>query len=98
MSTLKILCPECKAEIVIDQETGTVVLHTKAKPAEKVSFEERLQALDKDKQKAEDIFSKEVQAFKDKDRLLEEKFQQAMKKAKEKKDGPDKPPVKDIDL
>ena len=97
MSTLTILCPECKAEIIFDQESGKVVLHAKPKPAEKVTFEERLQALEKDKQNPEHIFSKEVQAFKDKDRLLEERFQEAIKKAKETKDEPGKP-LKDIDL
>ena len=48
--------------------------------------------------KSEELFSKEVQALKDKDRLLEERFQEALKKAKEKKDEPDKRPLKDIDL
>jgi hypothetical protein len=99
MATFLIVCPECKAEITVDRETGTVVMHEKSNvPAEKVSFEERLQALDKGKQKAEELFSKEVQALKDKDRLLEERFQEALKKAKEKKNEPDKRPLKDIDL
>jgi DNA repair exonuclease SbcCD nuclease subunit len=99
MSTIKILCPECKAEITVDRETGVVLMHEKSNvPVEKATFEERLQALDKGKQKAEELFSKEVQALKDKDRLLEERFQEAMKKAKEKKDEPDKRPLKDIDL
>jgi hypothetical protein len=99
MGTYLIICPECKAEITVDRETGAVLVHEKSKvPVEKVSFEERLQALDKGKQKAEELFSKEVQALKDKDRLLEERFQEVLKKAKEKKDEPDKPPLKDIDL
>lgn len=101
MSTLKILCPECQAELVVDTETGQVLLHEKHKsvgPA--TSFEERLHALDQQKQKAEDLFSKEVQSLKDKERLMEERFQEALKKAKEKAEkGEDTgKPIKDIDL
>lgn len=101
MSTLKLRCPECQAELVVDTETGKVLLHEKPKSAgPTTSFEERLQALDQQKQKAEDLFSKEVQAFRDKDRLLEERFQEALKKAKEKAEkGEDTDkPIKDIDL
>jgi hypothetical protein len=101
MSTLKILCPECKAELTVDTETGQVLLHEKPRPAgPATSFEERLQAIGQQKQKAEELFSKEVQSLKDKERLMEERFQEALKKAKEKAEkGEDQErPVKDIDL
>jgi uncharacterized protein YbaR (Trm112 family) len=101
MSTLKILCPECKSELVVDATTGEVLLHEKPRAAgPTTSFEERLQALDQQKQKAEELFSKEVHALKDKERLMEERFQEALKKAKEKADkGEDQDkPIKDIDL
>jgi len=101
MSTLKILCPECQAELILDTETGKILLHEKPKPAgPTTTFEERLHALDQQKQKAEELFSKEVQSLKDKERLMEERFQEAMKKAKEKAEkgeGQEKP-IKDIDL
>lgn len=101
MSTLKILCPECQAELVVDTATGQVLLHEKPKSAGPVtSFEERLQALDQQKLKAEELFSKEVQSLKDKERLMEERFQEALRKAKEKAEkGEDQDkPIKDIDL
>lgn len=101
MSTLKLRCPECQAELVVDTETGQVLLHEKPKSAgPTTSFEERLHALDQQKQKAEELFSKEVQSLKDKERLMEERFQEALKKAKEKAEkGEDQgKPVKDIDL
>jgi len=101
MSTLKILCPECQAELVVDTDSGQVLLHEKPKAAgPTTSFEERLHALDQQKHKAEELFSKEVKALKDKDRLLEERFQEALKKAKEKAEkGEDSDrPIKDIDL
>jgi uncharacterized protein YbaR (Trm112 family) len=101
MPTLKILCPDCKTELTVDTETGQVLLHEKPRPTgPAASFEERLQALDQQKQKAEELFSKEVQSLKNKERLMEERFQEALKKAKEKAEkGEDRErPVKDIDL
>lgn len=101
MSTLKLRCPECQAELVVDTETGEVLLHEKPKSAgPTTTFEERLHALDQQKQKAEELFSKEVKSLKDKERLMEERFQEALKKAKEKAEkGEDQgKPVKDIDL
>ena len=101
MSTLKIHCPECQAELVVDAETGQVLLHEKPRPTgPTTSFAERLQALDQQKQKAEELFSKEVQSLKEKERLMEDRFQEALKKAKEKAEkGEDQgKPVKDIDL
>lgn len=101
MSTLKIRCPECQSELVVDTETGQILLHEKPKSAGPVtSFEERLQAIGQQKQKAEELFSKEVQSLRDKERLMEERFQEALKKAKEKAEkGEDQgKPVKDIDL
>jgi hypothetical protein len=41
------------------------------------------QELDRDKAKAEDVFQREVAAMKDRDRLLEEKFREALKRAEE---------------
>lgn len=95
---LKLRCPECDAQLVVDSATGEVLAHRKAKqaPAGGKDFDALLEDLDRDKIEAEEIFEREVAAMKDRDRLLEEKFQQAMKRAEEEPD--DVPPVRPIDL
>jgi hypothetical protein len=95
---LTVRCPECSSELVVDAATGEVLSHRKAKqpPAGGKDFDALLKGLDEDKSRAEDIFQREVAAFKDRDRLLEEKFREAMRRAEEEPD--EGPPVRPFDL
>ncbi len=100
MSTRKLTlrCPDCNSELVIDSATGEILSHKKAKQpiAGGKDFDALLKGLDEDKSKAEDIFQREVAAMKDRDRLMEEKFREAMRRAEE---DPDKgPPRRPFDL
>jgi hypothetical protein len=52
--------------------------------------------LSRDKAKAEDVFQREVAAMKDRDRLLDEKFREAVKRAEE--DPDEGPPRRPFDL
>lgn len=85
---LTLRCPECEAHLVIDSATGEVLAHRKAKhlPAGGKDFDALLEDLDRDKLEAEEVFEREVAAMKDRDRLLEEKFKQALKRAEEEPD------------
>src|SRR6185295_353596 len=91
-------CPECGADLVIDAATGAVLSHRKAKqpPAGGKDFDALLKGLDEDKSRAEDIFEREVAAIKDRDRILEEKFREAMRRAEEEPD--EGRPVRPFDL
>jgi hypothetical protein len=91
-------CPECDGHLVIDSATGEVLAHRPAKKplAGGKDFDTLLEDLDKDKAEAEEVFEREVAAMKDRDRLLEEKFQQALKRAEEETD--DGPFPRPIDL
>lgn len=94
-----IRCPECDAHLVIDRATGEVLAHRPAKRplAGGKDFDTLLEDLDRDKAEAEEVFEREVAAMKDRDRLLEEKFQQALKRAEEEPDeGPHPRPI-DLD-
>lgn len=93
----RIACPDCAAELVVDAATGEVLHHTPAKsePAGGKTFDSLLQALDDDKSRAEEIFEREKAAFKDRDRLLEERFEEALKQAGDLDD--DTPPPSPFD-
>jgi hypothetical protein len=90
-----IICPCCEATITIDVPTGAVISHeAKGKPT--ASFDEMLKGLDKQKQMREQIFEQELGSMKDRDRILEEKFREAMKRADKDKDKPYRNPL-DVD-
>jgi len=84
--------------LLIDAATGEILAHRHPKklPADGKDFEALLDDLDREKVEAENVFEREVAALKDRDRLLEEKFQEAVKRAEEKPD--DERPLRPIDL
>jgi hypothetical protein len=87
-----IFCPCCDATIYVDAQTGAVISHEeKTRPL--ASFEDMVKGLDKQKQVREQIFSQELSSMKDRERLLEEKFQDAMKRAEKDKDKPYRNPM-----
>ncbi|HKS30503.1 MAG TPA: hypothetical protein VJS44_21940 [Pyrinomonadaceae bacterium] len=86
-SRFTIICPCCEAAITLDAQTGAIISHEeKTKPV--ASFDEMLKGLDKQKQQREQIFQQELGSMKDRERLLEEKFREAMKRAEKDKDKP----------
>ena len=95
---LTVRCPECEAHLVIDSATGEILHHRAAKkpPAGGKDFEALIEDMKAEKAEAEDVFEREVAAFKDRDRLLSEKFEEAMKRAEEVDD--DKPPPRPFDF
>ena len=91
-------CPDCQSEIVVDAATGEILSHRKAKEplAGGKDFEALLAGLDQEKSRAEEIFEREKAAMADRDRLLDEKFREAMKRAEEEPDTG--PPQRPFDL
>jgi hypothetical protein len=90
-----IICPCCEATLTVDSHTGALISHEeKVRPL--ASFDEMVKGLDKQKQVREQIFSQELSSMKDRDRILQEKFQEAMKKAEKDKDKPYRNPL-DLD-
>ena len=94
-SRYTLICPCCEATLSIDAQTGSLISHQeKAKPL--ASFDEMVKGLDKQKETRNQIFAQELSSMKDRDRILEEKFQEAMKRADKDKDKPYRNPL-DLD-
>lgn len=95
---LRLRCPDCGSSLLIDRSTGEVLAHRppKAPPGGGRDFDSLRRDLDTRKAEAEDLFSRELDAMKDRDRLLEKKFEEAMKRAEEEPD--DEPPPRPWDL
>ncbi|MBA2502395.1 MAG: 2-nitropropane dioxygenase [Pyrinomonadaceae bacterium] len=94
-SGFTIMCPCCEARLIVDRETGAIISHEeKQKPI--ASFEEMARGMEKQKQVRDQLFAQELSSQKDRERLLEEKFREAMKRADKTKDEPYRNPL-DID-
>lgn len=90
-----LICPCCEATLIIDAETGALISHEeKAKPV--ASFEEMAKGMEKQKALREQLFTQELGSVKDRERLLEEKFREAMKRADKDTGTPYKNPL-DLD-
>ena len=90
-----LICPCCEATLTVDAQTGAMLSHEeKSKPL--ASFDEMVKGLDKQKQVRESIFAQELSSMKDRDRILEEKFQEAKRRAEKDKDKPYRNPL-DLD-
>ena len=95
MEKFSIVCPCCEATISVDAQTGAVISHEEKK---KVlgSFEDLQGELTKQKELREQLFAQEMSSMKDRERLLEEKFREALKKADTTSDEPFRNPL-DLD-
>jgi len=95
--SLRLSCPECDAEIVVDLATGQVVFHKKVESAVAggKTLESLMQDMEKAKDRTEQRFQKEKAAHEDRDRLMEERFRQAMSHAD---DDDESPPLRPFDL
>lgn len=84
---------------MVDARSGQVLSHkeTKRPIAGGKDFDSLLAGLDKDKHRAADVFEREVAAYKDRDRLLDAKFEEAVRRAEEEADDAT-PPVRPWDL
>lgn len=95
MERYAITCPCCEATLTIDANTGALLAHEeKKKPL--ASFDDLKGQLDKQKEMREQIFAQEMSSMKDRERLLEEKFKEALKRADTATDTPYKNPL-DLD-
>jgi len=94
--TFEVACPDCGAMLKIDAKSGVLVSHTSA-PRKRMfeDMETAAKAMREHGERAESIFRQSVDAEKNKADLLEKRFAEAMRKAK---DAPDEKPLREIDL
>jgi hypothetical protein len=92
----EVACPDCGAMIKIDAANGLVVSHTSA-PRKRMfeDLEAAAKAMREQDERKESIFRQSVDAERNKEDLLEKKFAEALRKAK---DAPEGKPLRDFDL
>ena len=80
----EVSCPDCGAVLKVDPVTRAVIGHTPA--PRKKTFEDlgaAARAVKEQEARRDSIFAQSVQAEKNRDDVLEKKFAEALKKAKE---------------
>jgi hypothetical protein len=92
-----VTCPCCNAVLKVDPESKGVIAHTAAvKPKMFADIEEAARAMKEQDSRRDSIFQQSVEAQRNASDLLEKKFQEAVKKAKESPDTGR--PIRDFDL
>lgn len=96
-TAFEVTCPCCSAVLKVDPETEAVIAHTAAvKPKMFNDIEEAARAMKEQDSRRDSIFRQSVEAQKNASDLLEKKFQEAVRKAKETPDTGK--PIRDFDL
>jgi len=93
----EVVCPCCQAILTIDPETRAIIAHTvpeKPRAIDDLALE--VAKLKGETARREQVFQKNFEAEKSHGKVLEKKFDELFKRAKENPD--EKPPTRDIDL
>ena len=93
-TNIEIDCPDCGTALVIDRETGEILWHKAKETSQKRDFDAMVSNLRGQKDEMAKKFDKNLEAQKDRKRILEEKFKEAMQRA----DKSDKPMKNPLDL
>ncbi len=94
---IEVSCPCCQAELKIDPETRAVIAHkVPEKPRAIDDLAAEVAKLKGEGARREQLFQKSFEAEKSHGKVLEKKFDELFKQAKENPDQ--KPPTRDIDL
>jgi hypothetical protein len=94
---LVVTCPCCQAELHVDPETSAVIRHQEhVKPPTITDLEAAVKKLKGEPTRREEIFNKSVKDHKSHSDVLNKKFDEMLKIAKEHPD--EAPPKRDIDF
>jgi uncharacterized Zn finger protein (UPF0148 family) len=94
MKNFEIVCPCCEATLVIDRLSGEILLHKAKETKSTLSLESMVSNLETQKSEMAKRFDKNLESQKDRARILEERFKEAMQRAEKS----DKPPINPMDL
>jgi hypothetical protein len=77
----EIQCPCCEATLVVDRISGEVLLHKVKETRTAGSLESMVAGLESQKSDAAKRFERQLESQKDRSRILEEKFKEALERA-----------------
>ncbi len=80
-TNFEITCPCCETTIVVDRISGEVLLHKVKESRASGSLESMVAGLESQKSEAAKRFDRQLESQKDRARILEERFKEAMQRA-----------------
>ena len=93
---IEVVCPCCQAKLTVDPVLAVVLSHVPPpKAPSSVDLDDTARMLREQKERVEAKFLQSVEAEKMKEDVLERKFRESLKKAK---DQPIEKPIRDFDL
>jgi hypothetical protein len=81
MKNFEITCPCCEATLVVDRLSGEVLLHKAKEIRAGGSLESMVAGLESQKSEAAKRFERQLESQKDRSRILEERFKEALQRA-----------------
>ncbi len=81
MKNFEITCPCCEATIVVDRLSGEVLLHKAKEVRAGGSLESMVAGLESQKSEAAKRFERQLESQRDRGRILEERFKEALQRA-----------------
>jgi hypothetical protein len=94
-ATFDLECPCCGAKLTVDAELGVVLSHVASKAPPSVDLDDTARMLREQRERVEEKFRQSVEAEKIKEDVLEKKFAEGLRRAK---DAPVEKPLRDFDL
>src|SRR5512137_1215470 len=94
-SELEVLCPSCKATLVIDTNLGRVIEHREPEREDKPDLDAAQRILAEEQARREALFQQSVEAEKTRGDALSKRFEEALKAAR---DQPVTRPTRNFDL
>jgi hypothetical protein len=94
-SELEVVCPCCKATLVVDTNLRRVISHQEPERGDKPELDEAARILAEEAARREALFQKSIEAEKTRDDALSRRFEEALRQASKE---PIKRPTRDFDL
>jgi hypothetical protein len=94
-SELEVVCPCCKATLVVDTNLRRIVSHREPERADKPELDKATRILADEAARREALFQKSVEAEKTRDDALTRRFEEALRQASKE---PITKPTRDFDL
>lgn len=88
---IRIICPECQSEIVVDTASGQILYHKAKEPDDspkKKSIQDLMKEMDEKRKMTENRFEEEKEALKHRSEYLEKKFEEMKKHVDTSDDAP----------
>ncbi|PYV35957.1 MAG: hypothetical protein DMG22_00755 [Acidobacteria bacterium] len=92
---IHVACPHCGARLTLDRSLGKIIAHEPPARGKSADLDRVADLLEKEKARREALFEQSVADEKVKGKVLDRKFEEALKKTK---DQPITRPTRDLDL